>query len=70
MGLGFKVSVPVEIFTMICSYELTIVGLVLSALHISVVGSMLTLVEGGVPEHYVWCGSVGVRRGQVFGTCP
>ena len=62
VGLGFKVLVPVEIFTVICNYALTIAGPVISALHISVVGSTLTSVEDGVPEDCSWGGGVKVQR--------
>ena len=62
VGLGFKVSVPVKIFFVIYGCEQVIVGLVLSASHISIVGSTLTPVQNGVPEHCAWGGGVGVRR--------
>ena len=62
MVSAFKVSVPVEIFNVICGCDLTIVGPVLFALQILVVGSTLTPMEGGIPEHCAWGGSVRVRH--------
>lgn len=65
MGSGFKVSVFVEIFSVIYSCEISVAGPVLSALQLSVMGSTSTPVEGGIPVCCAWGDGVGVRRGRL-----
>lgn len=65
MGSGFKVSVSVEIFSVICSCEISVAKPVLSALQLSVMGSTSTLIEGGIPASCARGSGVGVQRGKL-----